>query len=80
MVSKLIQTRRSVTFPDENEFAKVDAELESFVLEITESSISDLQKMLEMFESRIQDLEEGLEFLFRRLIRTRVSLLNILNH
>ncbi|XP_034222797.1 uncharacterized protein LOC117633196 [Prunus dulcis] len=31
-------------------------------------------------EANIQDIEEELEYLFRRLIKARVSLLNIFNH
>ncbi|KAK3412804.1 hypothetical protein EUGRSUZ_I01496 [Eucalyptus grandis] len=39
-----------------------------------------LQKILGEVESSIQDLEEEVERLIRHLIKTRVSLLNILNH
>ncbi|XP_010277255.1 PREDICTED: uncharacterized protein LOC104611754 [Nelumbo nucifera] len=46
-----------------------DAELESSHL--TEKRLKDLEVSLE-------SLEEGLDFLFRRLIQTRVSLLNVL--
>ncbi|TXG51946.1 hypothetical protein EZV62_021115 [Acer yangbiense] len=38
------------------------------------------QKGLEELESTMQEIEEGLECVFRFLIKTRVSLLNILNH
>ncbi|RZC45696.1 hypothetical protein C5167_038642 [Papaver somniferum] len=37
------------------------------------------QKPLETLETSIQSLEEGLELVFRQLIKTRVSLLNILS-
>ncbi|MCL7045786.1 hypothetical protein MKW94_000141 [Papaver nudicaule] len=37
------------------------------------------QKPLEALETSIQSLEEGLELVFRQLIKTRVSLLNILS-
>ncbi|KAI3895936.1 hypothetical protein MKW98_025727 [Papaver atlanticum] len=37
------------------------------------------RKPLEMLETSIQSLEEGLELVFRQLIKTRVSLLNILS-
>ncbi|XP_030522989.2 uncharacterized protein LOC115735727 [Rhodamnia argentea] len=39
-----------------------------------------VQKVLAELESHIQDIEEEMECLIRRLIKTRVSLLNILNH
>jgi hypothetical protein len=67
---------------DESEFAQVDVALQSFVLTKTKKveAINDLQNHLEKTESCIQDLEEGLEFLFRRLIKIRVSLLNVLNN
>ncbi|PIA46939.1 hypothetical protein AQUCO_01500457v1 [Aquilegia coerulea] len=38
------------------------------------------QKRLEILETSIQSLEEGLENMFRRLIKTRASLLNILSN
>jgi hypothetical protein len=83
-ISKLIQPKRVACslLTDESEFAQVDVALQSFVLTKTKKveAINDLQNYLEKTESCIQDLEEGLEFLFRRLIKIRVSLLNILNH
>ncbi|XP_010277265.1 PREDICTED: uncharacterized protein LOC104611765 [Nelumbo nucifera] len=38
------------------------------------------QKRLKDLEVSLESVEEGLDFLFRRLIQTRVSLLNILTH
>ncbi|XP_010277254.1 PREDICTED: uncharacterized protein LOC104611753 [Nelumbo nucifera] len=38
------------------------------------------QKRLKDLEVRLESLEEGLDFFYRRLIETRVSLLNILTH
>ncbi|EXB95390.1 hypothetical protein L484_014363 [Morus notabilis] len=43
---------------------------------LAENAQNELQKL----EMCIQDLEEGVENLYRSLIKTRVSLLNILNH
>ncbi|XP_027356715.1 uncharacterized protein LOC113866029 [Abrus precatorius] len=84
LVSKLMHNKRVgyAQGADENEFAKVDAELQFFAFNTSTKSnnINDLQKKLENLGSCIQDLEEGLESLFRRLIKIRVALLNILNH
>ncbi|KAK7312331.1 hypothetical protein VNO77_36111 [Canavalia gladiata] len=84
LVSKLIHTKRTgcAQLADESEFFQVDAALQFSVLHMTSKSddINNLQNNLEKLESRIQDLEDGLEFLFRRLIKIRVALLNILNH
>ncbi|KAK7257956.1 hypothetical protein RIF29_32307 [Crotalaria pallida] len=87
LVSKLIHTKRigcSSQAQDESEFSQVDAALNFFVLHVTSKSssdnISNLPNHLMKLESRIQDFEEGLEFLFRRMIKIRVALLNILNH
>ncbi|KAK7310628.1 hypothetical protein RJT34_08241 [Clitoria ternatea] len=84
-ISKLIQPKRiecSSLVAHESEFAQVDLGLQCFVFSKTTKSEdkNNLKNQLEKMESCIQDLEEGLEFLFRRLIKIRVSLLNILNH
>ncbi|KAM1760858.1 hypothetical protein COP2_003723 [Malus domestica] len=76
LVSKMIPTKK-VAYEEEteaNEFAQVDA-----VLHKTSKS-DNAQNQLEKLESCIQDQEEGLERLFRQMIKTRVSFLNILNH
>ncbi|KAJ1428195.1 hypothetical protein SESBI_09202 [Sesbania bispinosa] len=84
LVSKLIHTKRTgcPQVTDESEFSQLDAALQSSVLHMAckSDNSSNLQNHLEKLESCIQDLEEGLEFLFRRLIKIRVALLNILNH
>ncbi|PON61502.1 hypothetical protein TorRG33x02_281500 [Trema orientale] len=80
LVSKLVQGKK-VGCDEEvvNEFAKVDAALHCLMShEINKAD----QAMLELqnLELCVQDFEERLESLFRRLIKTRVSLLNILNN
>ncbi|KAM5562700.1 hypothetical protein ABKV19_017750 [Rosa sericea] len=75
-ISTMLQSKR-VACEEEaevNEFAEVDAALKSH------KSLVNAQNQLNNLESCIQDQEEGLEGLFRQLIKTRVSLLNILNH
>ena len=66
-----------------NEFTRVDASLNLFVTQKMKKSdnflVEDAQN-LEELASCIQDLDEELESLFRHLIKTRVSLLKILNH
>lgn len=58
-----------------NELARVDAALKK-----SNVHVENVQNQLEVLDSCIEDLEHGLESLFRRMIKTRVSLLNILNH
>ncbi|CAN6544765.1 unnamed protein product [Malus baccata var. baccata] len=74
LVSKMMQSKRAAceTETEVNEFSQVYAALHK--------SADNAQNQLEKLESCIQDQEEGLECLFRQLIKTRVSLLNILNH
>nr|CAN69954.1 hypothetical protein VITISV_032881 [Vitis vinifera] len=63
-------------------------ELESvdFILGAISGGRADLEKMqiahkeLETLEASIEGLENGLECMFRRLIKTRASLLNIVSH
>nr|KYP66096.1 hypothetical protein KK1_012380 [Cajanus cajan] len=84
LVSKLMQTKKvgCSQLADESEFSQLDEALQSCMLSQTSKfeNMNKLQNQLEKVESLTQDLEEGLEFLFRRLIKTRVALLNILNH
>ncbi|XP_050365498.1 uncharacterized protein LOC126784035 [Argentina anserina] len=76
LVSKIVQSKRIACDEEEivNEFAEVDAALKSL------KSAENSQNQLKNLELCIQDQEEGIECLFRQMINTRVSLLNILSH
>ncbi|TXG69010.1 hypothetical protein EZV62_003945 [Acer yangbiense] len=63
---------------ESNEFAMVDAALLSLIDH--KMSVADVQNQLKNLELCIQDFDEGVECLSRRLIKTRVSLLNALNN
>ncbi|GFY94513.1 hypothetical protein Acr_09g0009590 [Actinidia rufa] len=69
-----------------NEFEKVDAALRNLLIahktgrNENKIDLEKVQNQLQTIELGIQDLEAGLECLFRRFIKTRVSLLNIINH
>jgi hypothetical protein len=88
LVSKLVLPKRVAHEIEEtaaSEFEKVEAALHSLITHKTTKSdfithVENVHNLLGNLESIVQDLEEGLECLFRRLIKTRVSLLNILNH
>ncbi|XP_068319620.1 uncharacterized protein [Pyrus communis] len=76
LVSKMVPTKKVICEEEteENKFAQVDVALHKT------SKSENVQNQLEKLKSCIQDQEGGLESLFRQLIKTRVSLLNILNH
>ncbi|KAI9182611.1 hypothetical protein LWI28_027197 [Acer negundo] len=81
LVSKLIHSKRIACEEEEsdmNEFVKVDTALST--LTSKSDNIICVQNQLKELESNIQDLEEGIECLSRHLIKSRVSLLNILNN
>ncbi|XP_050363961.1 uncharacterized protein LOC126782706 [Argentina anserina] len=73
LVSKIVQSKKVACEEDTkvNEFAEVDAAVKS---------LKSAHIQLNNLESCIQDQEEALDSLFRQLIKTRVSLLNILSH
>ncbi|GMN38270.1 hypothetical protein TIFTF001_007521 [Ficus carica] len=86
LVSKLMNSKK-VSCEEvikSNEFTSADAALNLLIGQKMKKSDSTLeenaQNELQILEMCIQDLEEGVEKLYRRLIKTRVSLLNILNH
>lgn len=90
LVSKLMMNGKKVGCDedeaDANEFAKVDAALQGMLCYDAEKSeqynvqIENGRSELQKLELCVQDLEGRLEYIFRRLIKIRVSLLNILNN
>ncbi|KAL9391206.1 hypothetical protein Peur_015126 [Populus x canadensis] len=84
LVSKLMHPKRTACEAEEaevNEFEKLDSALHFLIYKKTSKSdntvpIENVQHQLKEFDLCIQELEEGLESLYRRLIKTRVSLLN----
>ncbi|KAG8364443.1 hypothetical protein BUALT_Bualt19G0129400 [Buddleja alternifolia] len=77
LVSKIMRTKKASYERDLNEFEKMDAFLQ---MSLEDVQVEELMPHLKEMESRIHNLEEELECLFRQLIKTRVFLLNILNH
>ncbi|CAN0845456.1 hypothetical protein LINGRAHAP2_LOCUS4134 [Linum grandiflorum] len=61
-----------------NEFTTVDASLETLLGNKT-NKCDKVQTQLKELELCIQYLEEGTECLYRRMIKSRVALLNIFN-
>lgn len=92
LVSKLMRSKRVLLTEDgaegeANEFATVDAAVDVVASRLATDStiiggggIESMGDQLGKLEACVQDLEGGLEGLFRRLIRNRVSLLNIINN
>ena len=87
LVSKLMQHKRVACEEAEaniSEFEKVDAALYTILGNKNKSvnavHVDNVHNEVSNLESSIQDLEEGIEFLSRRLIKTRVSLLNTLSY
>ncbi|EEF47150.1 uncharacterized protein LOC8265859 [Ricinus communis] len=82
LVSKLMLHKRIASGEEEavaNEFSMTDAALESLMGCTKYDNMENVQSQLKNLEECIQDLEEGTHSLFRRMIKTRVSLLNIFN-
>ncbi|CAN0845486.1 hypothetical protein LINGRAHAP2_LOCUS4140 [Linum grandiflorum] len=66
-------SKKTQVSANSNEFAEVDACLK------TSKSSEEIQAQLKNLQPCIQDLEEGVESLFRCLIKTRASILNVHN-
>ncbi|KAK7341465.1 hypothetical protein VNO80_24395 [Phaseolus coccineus] len=81
IISKLMQPDRinCDSQEDTNEFVKMDTTLQSLVSH-KPLSVENFHSHMENLEICIQDLEVAVEHLSRKLIKTRVSLLNIFSH
>ncbi|KAK8653452.1 hypothetical protein V6N13_127450 [Hibiscus sabdariffa] len=82
LISKLMHQRKVTCEVEEqktNEIANVEATLRSFIKSGSTKNVEHVQNELQNSEMCIQDLDEGLESFFRRLIKARVTVLNILN-
>lgn len=85
MVSKLMQPKR-VACKEEgsntNLVEMVDATLSSIKSHKSNVllQVEDVQNLVRELDSSVDELEDDLERLYRRLIKNRVSFLNILNH
>lgn len=82
VVSKLFQSKRVSCEAEASELEKIDAEL--LVLksskDINPVQVQNVLKGLVALESDIQEAEEELEASYRKLLKTRVTILNILSH
>ncbi|KAI3446325.1 hypothetical protein Pfo_002990 [Paulownia fortunei] len=81
LVSKLVPSKKVSHQGEEtdlNEFKKVDSFLQ--LSQEDDTQVEELMNHLKEMDSSIQIHEEELECLFRQLIKTRVFLLNILDH
>ncbi|TYI98299.1 hypothetical protein E1A91_D01G204400v1 [Gossypium mustelinum] len=82
LVSKLMHQKRVRCEEEEektNEIANAEAALRSFIKSGNVKHVENVQNELQNSELCIQDLEEGLESFFRRLIKARVTVQNIVN-
>jgi hypothetical protein len=82
VVSKLFQSKSVSCEGEATELEKIDAEL--LVLksskDINPVQVQNVLKGLEALESSFQEAEEELEGVYRKLVKTRVSILNTLSH
>ncbi|GMI68543.1 hypothetical protein like AT2G17080 [Hibiscus trionum] len=82
LVSKFMHQKRVICEDEEqkaNELENADATLRSLIKSGNMKHVENVQNELQNSEMCIQDLDEGLESFFRRLIKARVTVLNILN-
>ncbi|OVA12125.1 Protein of unknown function DUF241 [Macleaya cordata] len=83
LVSKLMPNKRVACSGETNVVEKADIALNILIghkqNKTVVGDVKNAQNLFEALEMSIQDLEEGVECVFRGLVKTRVSLLNILN-
>ncbi|WCJ31205.1 hypothetical protein M5689_012714 [Euphorbia peplus] len=82
IISKLLQSK-NLSCEEEteaNEVKKIDGELMVFKSNKDIYQIENILKGLKALEESLEEVEEELDCVYRRLVKTRVSLLNILNH
>ncbi|KAE8691185.1 putative Eukaryotic translation initiation factor 3 subunit A [Hibiscus syriacus] len=82
LVSKFMHQKRVMCEEKEqqaNEIVKAEATLCSFIKSGNMKHVENAQNELQNSEMCIQDLDHGLESFFRRLIKARVTVLNILS-
>lgn len=81
LVSKLMHQKKVMCEEEQkaNEILSVEAAVRSCIKSENMKHVENVQKELQSSELSIQDLEEGLETLSRRMIKTRVTVLNIIS-
>lgn len=79
LVSKLVKSK-NVSHEAESEVDELDCALHSLSRKQLGAETKVLLKQLEALEMTILELEDDLESVSRCLVKTRVSLLNVLNH
>ncbi|KAL1133397.1 hypothetical protein V6Z11_A12G038000 [Gossypium hirsutum] len=79
LVSKLMHQKKVMCEEEQkaNEILSAEAAVRSCIKSV--KRVENVQKELQSSELSIQDLEEGLETLSRRMIKTRVTVLNIIS-
>ncbi|XP_074314627.1 uncharacterized protein LOC141649854 [Silene latifolia] len=84
VVAKLVTKNNNKEVATSNEFDDVDATLNSLICQkksgISSSQMDNLTSQTLKLESEIQDVDEALECLFRHLVKTRATLLNIISN
>lgn len=83
LISKLVQSKGLSCEKEMDNLGSLDGLLNDLIRNKKNFDVIQVkkaQKGSEELESILHDVEEGLERVFRYLIKTRVSLLNILNH